>query len=335
MKTNKKTQISRVISQFLSDRYSVETERKVQEWLVEEENSEEKEMSSLEYWNKLVVKPDKTAYYALGRIKAKTGIQESSIHFFRVRQLLKIAAVLLPLFLIAGVYYYSINRQEHIIEVDVPFGEKKQCVLPDGSVVSLNSGTIFRYPEKFSGNLRTVELTGEAYFSVKRDVSKPFVVKTNHLSVRVLGTQFNVNAYLNNNRTITTLISGKVEVNTNSHNPVVLDPNQQLIFDNNSSDIVVNKVPSDEIMGWTSGHLIFINSSINEILKTLERKFNVSIQSDPLNTSLGELYTIKFLKNENLEQILDVLKDVVGGFSYQKEGNRVSLHKNIQIKKTH
>lgn len=327
MKTNKDSRTSRIINQFLRNRYSKETEEAIQKWLIEEKKSEEKEKTSLSYWNTLDIKPVKSTYNALNRVKAKIGIQNATIKILNYHYLLRIAAVLLPLFIIAGVYYYSNTRKEQVVEIHVPYGEKKQLTLPDGSEVTLNSGTIFKYPEKFEKKTRLVNLIGEAYFTVKKNISKPFIVKTNNLSVKVLGTKFNVKAYADDNRTITTLNSGKIEVYTKSKKTCVLLPNQQLTFNNQTTDIIIKKIPSDETIGWTSGELIFTNSSMEEILRTLERHFNVSFITDPSIIRPNEFYTVKFLKNDNLEQILNVINDVIGKFSYQRQGNKIFLKK--------
>lgn len=327
MDKGKSARISKITSQFLSNRYSAATEEKIQKWLIEEKDSDEKEKSSLVYWNSLEVKADKATYRALKRARTKAGFTDNPKMIKMYRNLARVAAVLLPFILAAGIFYYSHTAKENIVEIHVPYGIKRQLILSDGSVVSLNSGTTLRYPEKFTGNSRIVNLIGEAYFTVSKNVSKPFIVKTNHLSVKVLGTQFNVKAYPDDDRTIATLNSGKIEVNTNSRKSSILEPNQQLSYVNNTSQMLIRNVFAEESIGWTSGQLIFDHSTFDEILRTLERHFNISFIADSNLAPSDEYYTIKFLKNDNLGQILSVLKDVVGNFSFQKQGNQILLKK--------
>ena len=141
-------------------------------------------------------------------------------------QMAQVAAVLLiPLLSIVASYLYIQSNEEHteLVEYYVPRGEQKQITLPDGTTAYLNSGTLLVYPQKFTGDIRSVYLIGEANFDVKKDKQHPFIVKTNHLKVKVLGTKFNVHAYAEDEKTTTTLESGSVVVqkanNEEYHHP--------------------------------------------------------------------------------------------------------------------
>jgi transmembrane sensor len=329
MDNKRNTRISKIINQFLGNRYSPGTEEKVQHWLLIDENLVEKEESSLAYWNTLTPKTDIATYRSLNRVRRKAGIAVYTQKTMVYRNLTRIAAVLLPLILLTGIFYlYTHTAKQQWVEIQVPYGEKKHLVLSDGSQVSLNSGTTFRYPEEFSGKLRMVSLIGEAYFTVTKNASKPFIVKTRHLSVKVLGTKFDVKAYPDDLRTITTLNTGKVEVNTNKSKSYILRPSQQLTYNNGTAQALISAVSAEEIMGWTNGQLIFTNASCSEIIRTLERNFNIriTVMGESL-ASPNELFTIKFLKRESLDQILSVMKDVIGNFSYQKQSNQIILKK--------
>lgn len=124
------------------------------------------------------------------------------------------AFLLIPLVSIATAYVY-VRLHTHdvrFVECIVPKGDQKEVTLPDGSVITLNSGSVFLYPTHFTGDTRSVYLSGEGHFKVAPDKKLPFVVETNHLDVCVLGTQFNVQAYPLDKRTITTLETGSVAV---------------------------------------------------------------------------------------------------------------------------
>lgn len=318
-----KNNISKIVKRYLSSRFSTETEERVQRWVIKDENTKDKESASLEYWDSLEVAPDSNTYSALDRVNQRIGhSQKRPIKVSLYKRLSRIAAVLIPLFIIAGGYLYYYNTKNSLIEISVAYGEEKHLVLPDSSEIWINAGTTIKYPKEFEGDRRTVYLDGEAYFSVQKDTSKPFIVETNNLSVKVLGTKFNVKAYSNDNRTIATLTSGKVEVNT-ANNSYILRPNEQLTFNNNTSTTIVDEVPSTETDAWLSGQLIFTDASFDEIVQTLERHFNISITN---NTTIAptKLYTVKFLKDEQLNDILNILGEIMN-VKYQKKGNQLII----------
>lgn len=315
---------SKIIKKYLSGRFSPETEERVQKWIIKDDNTEDKEQASQEYWDELDVAEDSNTYTALGRVNKRIGYNKQAIRIPLYKKISRIAVVLLPLLFIAGGYLYFQATQNNWIKVKVAYGEQKHLFLPDSTEIWINAGTTIKYPKEFKGNERTVHLNGEAYFSIKRDENKPFIVSTEKLSVKVLGTKFNVKAYTNDEKITTTLTSGKVEVSTNNESHI-LKPNEQLTFNRNTSAINIVEIASDETNSWLSGKLVFDNSSLTEIIQTLERRFDISITN---NTGIpaSKLYTVKFLKNETPEEILNILQDVIG-FTYQKEDNKVVLKK--------
>ncbi|MDD2437916.1 MAG: FecR domain-containing protein [Massilibacteroides sp.] len=329
MENEKNTRISKVIHQFLGNRFSEKTEEKVQRWLIEKDDSNEKEKASLAFWNTLEAEPNIMTYQSLKRVNAKTSFAKNKRSILFYRKLWRVAVVIIPFLMLAGGSYYLFQR-EQIIQITTAYGETRQIFLPDNSEVWLNSGTTIQYPKRFKNNTRKISLEGEAYFIVKRDTSRPFIVQTNNLSVKVLGTVFNVKAYPRDNKTIATLTSGKIEVETNTKQSRVLNPNEQLTYNSQTSDINIMKISATDASGWTSGQLIFTNASIHEIFETLERRFNVSFEIQKTIVS-KDIYTVRFLKNDDLEQILSVLEDVIGGFFYQKDGKKIIISANKDI----
>lgn len=320
-----KKNISQIVKKYLSGRFSTETEEKVQRWIIKDKNADDKEAASLEYWDSLDVAPNAKTHSALDKVNQR--IEYSQTHISKLplyKRLSRIAAVLIPLFVVAGGYFYYNSTKDNLIEVTVTYGEEKHLFLPDSSEIWINAGTTIKYPKEFKGEQRTIYLDGEAYFSVKRDISKPFIVETNNLSVKVLGTRFNVKAYTDDKKVVATLTSGKVEVSTDK-NSYILKPNEQLTFNTNTLTTIINEVPTNETDAWLSGQLIFTDASFDDILQTLERRFNVLIESNITNPK--ELYTVKFLKNDSLDNVLNILSDVIGGFSIQKQENKIILNR--------
>lgn len=320
-----KSNINRIIRKFLSTRFSPETEEKVQRWIIKDKDIEAKEKASLEYWNELDVKPDSNTYSALERVNLRTGYNKEHLeNIVSYQKFTRIAALIIPaLMLVGGVLYYIPFKNE-IMEVSTAYGQQKRVVLPDSSEIWLNAGSTVTFPKDFANDKRLVTLDGEAYFAVKKDATKPFVVETSQLSVKVLGTKFNVKAYSNETEVTTTLTSGKVEVNTQSQHPHILQPNEQLTYDKETSDIRITEVNATDTNSWMTGKLIFTNAAAPEIFSTLERRYDTVIDSHSIQISASKRYTVKFLKGESLDEMLNLLADIIG-FTYQQNENKIVL----------
>lgn len=330
-----KKNISGIIRKYLANRFSPETEERVQRWLIRDEYKEEKEQVSQEYWDALDANADSDTYVALERVNLRIGYNKEHLatinsyqRFSRfINKSARVAAVVIPLLILAaGMFYYITESSgNELIKVSTVYGEQKHLFLPDSSEIWLNVGSSISYPKAFSKDERFVTLIGEAYFSVKRNIDKPFIVNTEQLSVKVLGTEFNVKAYPNDEQITTTLTSGRVEVNATSQYPRILKPNEQLAYNKNTSDISITEVNAADAEGWISGRLIFTNATTEEIFNTLERRNDIVIDNKT-NISASKRYTVRFLKGDSTKDILDILADIMG-FNYQQYGNRIVLTK--------
>ena len=314
----KKSNISKIIKMFLSARFPSETEEKVQK----DKNQQAKAKASLDFWNELDVEADSNTYASLERVNLRTGYNKEHLtNIASYQKFARIAAVIIPLFLFAGGMFYYLSPQNEMIEVSVAYGEQKHLILPDSSEVWLNAGSTILYPETFAKDKRLVMLDGEAYFSVKKDTASPFIVEASQLSVKVLGTRFNVKAYPNDEKITTTLTSGKVEVSVQSQPPHILKPNEQLTYDKKSSDIHISMIDTNDTNCWMVGKLVFTNASAGEIFRTLERHYNTTIDNTA-TIPTSKRYTVKFLKDESLDEILNILKDIIG-FDYQQYEKKI------------
>ena len=149
--------------------------------------------------------------------------------------------------------------------------------LPDHSVVWLNSGSKLRYPTVFQKDNRNVELTGEAYFQVERDESRPFLVHTSRGCVKVLGTEFNVRDYPEEYRVVTTLVNGSVQFTGKDKKKVVLKPGFQVIADSLTGVSDVREVNLREYVGWRSGLYVFSHLTLEELMRVVERNYDVTV----------------------------------------------------------
>lgn len=328
MRSDKKTEAADMLRLYLRDRYSLETEEKVQECLVKNQESEELEQSSKEYWNSIRLGKDATTFGALKRVNTKIGIHLEKKKTVWLRTFSRVAAIFILLIGISGVCFYLQDQNKlAMVEISAAYGETKQVTLPDQTEVWLNAGSSLKYPSEFNHKIRSVSLTGEAFFSVMKNHSKPFVVETKNLTVRVLGTKFNLKAYPDEHQAVATLQEGKIEVQTVNQQKHQLVPNEQLIYNRKTSTLNVAKINPGDIPDWKNGNLMFAEATLGEIFQTLERHFNISFDIDKSIDLSIEYYTIEFERDENLEQILLVLVDVVGDFSYTEKNGQIVLQK--------
>lgn len=323
----KQNYIYRIISQFFNNSYLPSIDEKVQKWIIDNTWTIEKDNALKTVWDTIQTKPNENTNTSLSKVKNTIQLIEyKQNHSRKTGVWLSYAAIFVPAILLLGSYFY-INREPKMIEVLTSNNEQKECVLSDGTTIFLNSGSKIIYPSKFEETKRIVTLEGEAYFIVARNPTKPFIVQTHLLSVKVLGTKFNVSAYPIDDKASTTLNSGSVQVNIkkgDNDEPYILEPNQQIIYNKIDKSVSITKT-TDERAGWKEGFLIFQEATFNDIMNTLQRRFNVSIKYDKQNFT-NEPYTIKFINNENVVNILNVLQEITGNFNYKIEGKDVFIY---------
>ncbi|MCK0131634.1 FecR family protein [Flavobacteriaceae bacterium F08102] len=210
----------------------------------------------------------------------------------------------------------------------IPRGGEFYLELEDGTKVWLNSESKLKYPVKFiDGQTRAIELVyGEVYLEVSPSTNHNgdgFRVKTNDQYVDVLGTQFNVKSYQNEDVTETILVEGKVKV-TVKNKSEYLDPNQQLVFDRKKNTFKINLVDAVYETAWKSGYFKFRNKTFFEVSKVLERWYNVEFIFQ--NKEVEQLKIVGVLsKYNNLEQFLITLKNT-NNINYKINKNTIYIH---------
>lgn len=176
--------------------------------------------------------------------------------------------------------------------ITTPRGRKFQLVLPDGTKVWLNAASSLRFPTVFSGKERKVEITGEAFFEVNKNTAQPFIVQINdHADIRVVGTQFNVNAYEDESSIHTTLLEGSVRIR--SHEQVrLLAPGQQAQISNNGDLRIVDNANLEQVTAWKAGYFNFDGASLQEVMRELARWYDLEVVYEgkmPVQQFEGEL----------------------------------------------
>lgn len=228
--------------------------------------------------------------------------------------------------------YYLGNEMQQgkpapaLCRMEVPLGSQTKAVLPDGTVVRLNSGSVLKYDPAFINKKnREVYLTGEGYFEVHKSPHKPFIVHTEDLNIKVLGTVFNIRAYPEEPNIQVALIAGKVNVFSRSETQgnVLLKPDQQAVYEKRSGKLFSEAIDAAVTARWTTGRLSFVNASLPAIMKDIERKFDVriAIGSEKMKS---EIFSGSIGSELSLEEILDYL-DVDGKYEWTRQGNVITI----------
>lgn len=243
----------------------------------------------------------------------------------------RIAATVLLLITTSIATYYIYNdwvtpQNTTLCKMEVPHGSQSKVVLPDGSEVCLNSGSVLEYEPDFGrSHTREVRLVGEGYFQVSKDPGRPFIVHTNDIHVKVLGTVFNMRAYANDKVIELSLIEGKVNVFSRSetNGNVILLPNERLTYDKSSKKMWTDKVDAKRFAQWTTGRLNFVNASLVDIMKDIERKYNVRIVIDS-ESMQKEIFSGSISPKLTIDEILDYI-DVDNKYCWKRSGNVVTI----------
>lgn len=189
-------------------------------------------------------------------------------------------------------------------QVIIPYGKRSEITLADGTKIWLNAGSTLSYPVHFAKNKREVYLSGEAFFEVTSDDSKPFYVITNDLRIRVTGTCFNVTSYENDAVTQAVLVEGKIEAAKNRlfSRSVELSPGERILYHKEEKIWQKDKVDVTLYSSWVKGYLIIDNEPVEEIFKKLERYYNKKIVAAELIDH--PLFTGKLNLANDLEKVL-------------------------------
>jgi len=207
-------------------------------------------------------------------------------------------------------------------EILVPYGKKFQLQLSDGTVVHLNSGSSLRFPISFiEGEDREVFLAGEAYFEVTKNEHQPFYVNAGEMKIAVLGTRFVVNSHEGNDN-YTVLMEGSVSLSSKNenHETQKINPGEKATFSKNI--IELTQVNVNDYLGWINGQLIFNHQPFPDVIKKIERKYNVSITNR--HTSLNDLKFRGKFDDESILDLMDVFKKTAG-FEYKIEANKIII----------
>lgn len=202
--------------------------------------------------------------------------------------------------------YTASNKKEEKNEyhkLNVPRNGEYYLELSDGTKVWINSESTLGFYSRFDGKQRVVELSGEAYFEVAKNPNQPFIVRTANADVRVLGTQFNVKAYGDEEYTYATLNEGKVRVSNKMNQQDIL-PDEQIIVNNYTGEYTKRKVDADLYSAWVKGKFVFKDERLEDILNTIGRWYDIQVFYE--NQELqNERFSISLNRYENISRLLE------------------------------
>ena len=298
-------------------------------WCLEEKDAEQKEALLHEEWNRLdpaeVLDIEKQNYgQKLRRLHAEMGLAPAR-RTFRARLLRMWPAA--AAILVAGIVIADLYVVRHLAasRTTTTFVTAENCkgriTLPDNTVVWLNSESRLTYSKEFSRKgQRHVRLDGEAFFNVRKDSLRPFIVELGQMQVKVLGTSFNacnVEAFGTNE---VTLLSGRVEILSDRlRAPLQLSPDGSCVYDTRSKQFTIKHVAASNYCNWLNDSIVFENTPLKDILTDLEHRYNIRFQVDPdVDTSIGLSFT---LEADKLETTLD-LTTTLANLRYRRINDR-------------
>lgn len=238
-----------------------------------------------------------------------------------------VAAVLLLLVSVSVGSIFTYNEldrsgEQLFNEMTVPFGSQTKILLPDGSTAVLNSGSVLKYPLSYGKKERNVYLVGEGYFEVAKDKEKIFQVYAGDMKIKVTGTVFNVRSYPEDNSAEVSLIQGGVDVSVNNKY-VRLKPDEKAIYNRKTGQLYSESTESYKSALWTTGRLNFVNASFADILKDIERKYNVKIhvESDKVEK---EYFSGSINLDMSLQEVFNFI-DVDKKYRFEISGSTILL----------
>ncbi len=278
--TNK---IDNLIIRLFSGEANLEDKRKIAEWL--DLSIENRRLFSdlREIWLSSGIQTNADNYNleeAIRNFREQISGKRSLKNQFNLLQFVKYAAIFI-LILALPVCYYIGTRNAGLdtsaTTISCAFGDKSSITLPDSSKVWLNSGSKLTFSSDFKHGARKVFLEGEAFFSITKDKNHPFQVKTTDIEIEVLGTDFNVKAYSDENLVATTLVEGSLKISS-PYQHTKITPNQRLVFNKESKKIDLQELTDTSAdTDWKVGRLVFRNESLEELAPKLRRWFDVDI----------------------------------------------------------
>ncbi|EOS12089.1 MULTISPECIES: FecR family protein [Parabacteroides] len=213
------------------------------------------------------------------------------------------------------------EKGNHMNVLSVPKGRHSSLILPDGTKVWVNSGTVLQFPEIFEKEKRMIYVEGEVYLEVTKDASCPFYVKTNQMEIRVLGTSFGIVAYKDENFQSVVLKEGSVAVEGYKSGKQIIKPNDLLVLEN--GQMSVSQVNVYDYISWIDGILQFREKNLGEVLRSISRYYRVQFSYPPDIEQVK--CSGKLVLFDNMDQVLQTLQKTLS-VSFHRKGNLIEVN---------
>lgn len=250
------------------------------------------------------------------------------------KRFIQIAASVAIIVALTSIYFLKFvspsitSTKDEFYSITVPYGAKSKVTLSDSTKVWLNSGTTIEYSYIAKDKIRKLVLNGEAYFEVAKMKGIPFIVKTDRLDIKVLGTKFNVTSYAEDPQVNITLLEGSIALKTDNSksNEILLKPNKSATFDKFSNSLEIKSVNAYTSIQWSDGIIIFDEEKLEQIARRLEREYNVKIDITNASTSLTDsrFYGV-FNKNQSIKDIFDIIT-LNEKLRYKMKGDTIKVY---------
>lgn len=243
---------------------------------------------------------------------ASRAFSEKKTGRFVFSRFLRWTAAVVVAFVLGSVSVYTLNRytqSTNLYSVTVPLGSKSKIDLPDHTKVWLNAGSKLTYAQDFAKRNRSVSLEGEAYFEVAKNPHMPFTVNGKEMAVKVLGTKFNVRSYGEDPTVDITLLEGSISLTnhlTENNIPYLLKPNEKATLNKKSGQMTIETVQASDWSEWTRGKLVFDAERFGQIIRRLEREYNVTIRVQDKDLMNRKFYG-DFRKAQSIQEIFDIM----------------------------
>ncbi len=262
---------------------------------------------------------------------AQTGKVDKSTRSATILKILWQSAAAIAILVMVSYFSFrqgSEQLKNHLAEIviEVPWGSRTKTYLPDGTLVWLNAGSKISYSQEFGMNEREVCLNGEGYFVVNRNEKLPFIVKTPELQVKVLGTKFNFQNYPGDKEATVSLIEGKVLAINQIHKEDgrLMATDQRIFLNKRNGEMHLDKVNAKNTAEWTNGYLFFDEELLPDIVKELERSYDVKIILTHPDLEQLRFYGSFIRKELSIDEVLETLSST-GKMKYRKNGKEISI----------
>ncbi len=261
--------------------------------------------------------PDK----AWGKVDSAIEKRAASFERLKISLLSTAAAVFFILFGVSFYFYWVTQNAEEPLKLVTELGSRSEATLPDGTIVKLNAGSELAYRYDKHKKVRSVQFSGEGYFEVEKN-KKPFVIELqNGLSIKVLGTKFNLSAYPDDAVVKTTLTEGKVEIKDSQGEKLILAPGQIAAFSKKSGELSYSEETASHNLSWMEKKLYMDNMSLAEVCKVLERWYDVQIKITKQEMGKSIHYT-GILREKSINDVFEALNGI-SEIEYKIKGRNI------------